>query len=412
MKILFVCHRLPYPPTRGGKIRPFNMICHLGKEHSVVVASLAHSDDELRDGSELTQYCEEVIAELLPAPVRWKQAFQALPTSTPSSVAYFRSARLHRRVQDVWRKHRFDVVWVHCAFVAQYVIDLPVNGRVLDYGDLDSGKWSDYSHFRVFPLSAGYALEARKLQAYERLLASQFQQCTVTAPGELEELRRLGISSPCTVIPNGVDFSYFRLRTARNAGPPVLVFLGRMDYFPNVDGIVYFVRDILPRVREKVPNTQLRIVGSNPARTVRNLGRIPGITVTGHVPDVRPLMEDATISVVPLRICRGTQNKMLECMSMGVPIVATSKAAKGTQAVCGKHFLVADNPEFFAQEVVRLLGDPALREEIAASARQYVETKHAWAASMRIVDTILARAAATDGVKERVATGPEARHGG
>src|SRR6266478_2469686 len=399
MKILFVCHRLPYPPTRGGKIRSFNMICHLGKEHSVVVASLAHSDDELRDGAGLTQCCQEVIAEVLPSPVRWRQAFQALPTSAPSSVAYFRSARLHLRVQAAWRKYRFDVVWVHCAFVAQYAIGLPVNGRVLDYGDLDSGKWSDYSHSRAFPLSAGYALEARKLQAYERMLASQFHQCTVTAPGELEELRRLGIGSPCTVIPNGVDFSYFRLRTPKDAGFPILVFLGRMDYFPNVDGILYFVRDILPRVREKVPNTQLRIVGSNPIRAVRNLGRIPGITVTGHVPDVRPLMEDATVSVVPLRICRGTQNKMLECMAMGVPIVTTSKAAKGTQAVCGKHFLVADDPEVFAGEVVRLLRHPSLREEIAASARQQVETEHSWPVSMHILDAVLARLShARDGI--------------
>jgi sugar transferase (PEP-CTERM/EpsH1 system associated) len=293
--------------------------------------------------------------------------------------------------------------------VAQYVLSLPARLRVLDYGDLDSGKWVDYSRYRSFPLSAGYSLEAHKLQAYERALAPRFHQCTVTAPGELEELRRLGISEPCTVIPNGVDSTYFNFHPRKNDAPPVMVFLGRMDYFPNVEGILHFTRHVLPLIKKAVPDAQLRIVGSNPVRTVRNLEHIPGVTVTGHVPDVRPLMEDASVSVVPLNICRGTQNKMLECMAMGVPIVATSKAAKGTQGVAGTHFLVADDSESLAREIVRLLGNFNLRQDLARSAREQVERRHAWSASMQILDSVLASVPhAPQSNNAKAATGLEA----
>src|SRR5689334_10512681 len=171
MKILLVCHRVPYPPNRGGKIRSFNMIRHLSQRHSVVVASLAHTEQEREEASGLEQYCEEAIVEVLPDTIRWMNACKALPTSTPSSVAYFWSPRLAARIQERIAKTRFDAVLVHCAFVAQYVMDCTHAARVLDYGDIDSVKWAEYAQWKMFPLSWGYALEARKLRAYERKIA-------------------------------------------------------------------------------------------------------------------------------------------------------------------------------------------------------------------------------------------------
>src|SRR5215831_12483326 len=153
MQILFVCHRLPYPPTRGGKIRPFHMIRHLGQKHSVTVASLAHTSQEFEEGARLAEYCEEVIAEVLRSTTRWKSAVAALPTKTPSSVAYFWSPELSRRIRRTASARKFDIIWVHCAFVAGYVDGIASKFRVLDYGDLDSGKWAEYSKTRPFPLS-------------------------------------------------------------------------------------------------------------------------------------------------------------------------------------------------------------------------------------------------------------------
>src|SRR5262249_19316242 len=164
MKILFVCHRFPFPPNRGGKIRPFHMIRHLSSKHSVVVASLAHSQKELSEGARLREHCDDVIGEVLPNSIRWMRASKSMLTSTPSSVSYFWSPRLYMRIKERLVSSHFDVILVHCAFVAQYVADWKQAYRILDYGDLDSAKWAEYSQRRSLPLSLGYGLEARKLR--------------------------------------------------------------------------------------------------------------------------------------------------------------------------------------------------------------------------------------------------------
>jgi sugar transferase (PEP-CTERM/EpsH1 system associated) len=389
MRILFVCHRLPFPPNRGGKIRPFHMIQHLGDKHSVVVASLAHTEEELRDGQALAEHCEQVIAEVLPSGTRWIQAGRALLSSTPSSVAYFWSQQLAARIQKAWQTTPFDAIFVHCAFMAQYVRGLRCELRVLDYGDVDSGKWFDYARCRRFPLSTGYRIEAEKLRRYERRLAMDFDLCTATTPGELEEVRKLNPAVPAAMIPNGVDLSYFHPRPKNPRNSAVLVFLGRMDYFPNIDGVSYFAEEILPLIRQSVPHTEFRIVGSNPSRAIRNLARFPGISVTGHVSDVRPYLLDAAVAVAPLRIARGTQNKILELLAMGVPLVTTPEAANGVAAIPGHHFLVAEGRKAFAGEVVRLLQDADLREVLSLAGRQPLATAHSWPKSMQILDQLL-----------------------
>jgi len=389
MRILFVCHRLPFPPNRGGKIRPFHMIQHLGRNHSVVVASLAHTEQELREGQPLADYCEQVIAEVLPNRIRWMQAFRALFSAIPSSVAFFWSEKLALRIREAFRQRRFDAIFVHCAFVAPYARNLPCAFRVLDYGDVDSGKWFDYSRSKSFPLSFGYWIEAKKLRRFEEKLAGEFDLCTATTQGELEEVQKLNPNVPSAVIPNGVDLSYFYPRPGNPGKSAVLVFLGRMDYFPNIDGTLYFARSIFPLIRQSIPDVEFRIVGSNPSRAIRSLAKIPGISVTGHVPDVRPYLMDAAVAVAPLRIARGTQNKILQFLAMGVPVVATPEAAKGVGAQPGQHFLVAEGPEAFARQVVRLLEDTRLRETLGSAGRQPLETAHSWPISMQILDRLL-----------------------
>lgn len=392
MRILFACHRLPYPPNRGGKIRPFHMIQHLGQKHSVVVASLAHSEEEMEQGAGLGQFCEQVLAEVLPSPTRWMQAVAALPQSTPSSVAYFRSSRLQERVQQTGQRTRFDLVMVHCAFAAQYVSRLSGAIRILDFGDLDSAKWFAYARHRPFPFSLGYRLESGKLRSYERKLAAQSDYCTVTTEGERKEFETLGVAAPCRVIPNGVDCDYFAPRSVARSGSRVIAFLGRMDYFPNIDAVVHFSKAIFPIIRRSLPDAELRIVGSNPTGTVRDLSRIPGITVTGYLPDVRPAVEDVAVAVVPLRIARGTQNKVLEFMAMGIPVVVTPEASQGIQAVVGRDLLVASQPEEFAQKTVAVMQDGRLRAALSASGRRQVEMAHSWPASMKILDSVLEEA--------------------
>jgi len=370
------------------------MIRHLSRNHSVVIASLAHTEQELAEGSGLKDYCEEVIAEILPNSMRWSRAFKAVLASTPSSVAYFWSSRLYRRIRERLLTTDFDVIFVHCAFVAQYVKDYEYGFKVLDFGDLDSAKWAQYSRWKRFPFSVGYAVEAAKLRRYERDIARRFNRCSVTTQGEMEEFHKLGVTTSCRLIPNGVDTEYFTPDRWNSASSRVIVFLGRMDYFPNIDGVNYFVKEIFPIIREKREDAELRIIGSNPAKSVRELRKLPNISVTGHVRDVRPYLKDAAVSIAPLRIARGTQNKILESMAFGIPVVATPEASKGVQAIHGRDLLVADNSQSFAQKVLDLMMNRQLAIVLSEAGRRQVERAHRWSTSMNILDNLLAEASA------------------
>lgn len=390
MKILFACHRFPFPPNRGGKIRPFNMIRHLSQKHELFVASIAHTQLELAEGAGLKEYCAEIYNEVVPERLRWLQALRAVPSSTPSSVAYFSSPRLRARVREAGRKVAFNAVVVHCAFAAQYGLEVPSRFRLMDFGDLDSGKWMDYSRWRSFPLSRGYYLEWHKLRRYEKQLVASFDYCTLTTQGELEEFKKLNVECPHEVIPNGVDGSYFHPDGGPSKAKPIVAFLGRLDYYPNIDGVLHFAQTIFPTIRTAVPDVTLRIIGSNPTRAVQRLRRIPGVVVTGHVPDVKLFLKDVMVSVAPLRIARGTQNKILESMALGIPVVTTPVAAKGIHAVPGKHLLVANGESQFAELVLKLFNNEDLRRTLGQTGRAQVENAHSWSTSMRLLDEVLA----------------------
>ncbi|MGH9857965.1 MAG: glycosyltransferase, partial [Acidobacteriota bacterium] len=246
MKILFLCHHFPYPPDHGARIRAFHFIRHLAEKNSVTVATLAHTEKEQSQGSCLKEFCHEVIAEILPSRVRWLQALRALCSSLPSSVEYFYSSQLQRRIYQKLKEENFDVIIVFCAFMAQYVLRWKDGYRILDYGDIDSAKWRDYARYKPLPFSWGYAWESIKLRNYERRIARHFHHCTVISQGELEELQQFKLAMPCTIIPNGVDTRYFTYNGPIPNNAPTIAFLGRMDYFPNVDGVKYFVREVYP----------------------------------------------------------------------------------------------------------------------------------------------------------------------
>jgi len=388
MKVLFVTHRLPYPPSRGGKIRPFNVIRHLARQHDVTVASLARSAAEAEAGAPLAQHCRRVIVETITPRAALARMVAWLPTSAPSSAGYFYSPALARRIREEVAREKFDLIFVHCAFVAPYVADIRGPRKILDFGDMDSHKWLAYAQARAWPLALGYALEGAKLRRLERRLAAQFDLCTCTTQAELATLRGYGVPVRTAWFPNGVDCEYFQPSDDAYQ-PDSMVFVGRMDYFPNQQCMLEFCRTTLPLVRARRPAATLAIVGADPSSAIRALGRLPGVTVTGSVPDVRPYVHRSAVAVAPLQIARGTQNKILETMAMGTPTVASTIAAGGVDAEPGRDFLTAATPGSFADAIVRLLEDPGERRKFAEAGRARMLSHHRWERSLDMVDQLI-----------------------
>lgn len=390
MRVLFVCHRVPYPPKRGGKIRPFNIIRHLaGRGHEVTVASLARSESEREEAAALEDHCAHTLIEVVANGLAWGRMLARVPTATPSSFGYFDSPPLRRKIEAELAARPYDLVFVHCSSVAPYVRHAKVPTKILDFGDMDSQKWREYAAHRAFPQSLVYAVEAAKLERMERTLSQDFDLCTCTTRAELESLQRLGATGLTDWFPNGVDTEYFA-PAAESYDVNLVTFVGRMDYYPNQQAVQEFCAHVLPALRARRPQVRFEIVGADPPDSIRALARLEGVTVTGSVPDVRPYVTRAAATVAPLLIARGTQNKILESMAMGVPVVCSPAASGGVDAVPGQHLLVAENAKGYVDALAGLMDSVEARRALAQAARARVLQNHSWKGSMERLDEIVA----------------------
>jgi sugar transferase (PEP-CTERM/EpsH1 system associated) len=390
MKILYVCHRFPFPPNRGGKIRPFNMIRHLSRSHEVTVASMARSAPEAEEGKGLAPHCARYEMARVREPIQALRMVARLPLPTPSSMGYFHSPQLAQHIDALLNAQSFDLIFVHASSVAQYVEDVQGIPKILDFGDMDSQKWLEYARYKPFPLSLGYRLEGAKLERAEKRLATRFDLCTATTRAEWQTLESYGTGVPSDWFPNGVDSAYFSPGD-ESYDPDSIVFVGRMDYYPNQQCMFEFCARTLPLLRARRRALRLTIVGADPSSAVRRLGEIPGVTVTGSVADVRPYLRRAALTIAPLNIARGTQNKILEAMASGTPVVASRVAAGGVDASAPEHFLIASTPEELVSAVLRIVEDPAERRRLALAGRARVLSHHAWPRSMQRLDGIIER---------------------
>jgi sugar transferase (PEP-CTERM/EpsH1 system associated) len=395
MNILYLCHRFPYPPKRGGKIRPFNMIRHLqASGHRVTVCSLARSEAEADEGRGIAPHCHAFHMAIVKEPVQWARMIVRLPVPTPSSMGYFYSSELAAKVRELLATQRFDLIFVHCSSVAQYVSHVQGIPKILDFGDMDSQKWLEYANYKPFPLSLGYTLEGTKMLWAEKRLARRFDLCTATTRAEWETLDGYGTGAATDWFPNGVDADYFS-PTDEPYDADTISFIGRMDYYPNQECMARFCKEVWPQLKARRAAMKLLIVGADPSPEMRALGQLPGVTVTGSVPDVRPYIRSSALMVAPLAIARGTQNKILEAMAMGVPVVTSRVAAGGVDAEAGEHLAVADSASDITQAILRIAENPDERRRLAVAGRQRMLSHHAWPRSMQRLDGIIQRCCAT-----------------
>jgi len=395
MNILYLCHRFPFPPKRGGKIRPFNMIRHLSAAgHKVTVCSLARSPEEASEGRGLSPHCNGFEMAQVSGPIQALRMVARLPVATPSSMGFFYSPVLARRVRELLAAQRWNLIFVHCSSVAQYVEHVRDVPKILDFGDMDSQKWLEYANYKPFPLSLGYRFEGRKMLAAERRLARRFDVCTATTRAEWQTLESYGTGATTDWFPNGVDADFF-CPSDSPYDADTISFIGRMDYYPNQECMARFCEQVWPRLLARRPSMKLVIVGADPSPEMRRLGELPGVTVTGSVPDVRPFIRGSALMVAPLNIARGTQNKILEAMAMGVPVVTSSMAAGGVDAEADEHLLVADTPDAYCEAILRVVENATERQRLATAGRQRMLSHHAWPHSMKRLDRIIERCTKT-----------------
>lgn len=379
LRILFLCHRVPYPPDKGEKIRAWHEIRALARRHKVTL--LALSDGPVPDLAPLEAVCERVEVFPLSRPAAYLRAGLRLPLPRPLSLSFFESAEMKARLGELARQERFDVQVVFCSAMAPYADLLPDVPAVLDMVDVDSAKWAQYSRFAPLPLRPVYALEARRLRRYEAFLGQRFRKVFLATGNETRLYKSSAPDARAVTVLNGVDLDFFQAFDLPKSEHPTLVFTGQMDYFANVDGVVHFTRNVFPRLRQRFPELEFLIVGRAPVPAVRALGEIPGVQVTGAVGDVRPFLARAWAMVAPLRIAQGVQNKALEAIASSLPVVCTERVLSGLADGgfrSGRDVLAAADDEEMERAVAAVIEDAALRDRLAESARQRLVTHYRW----------------------------------
>lgn len=386
MKLLYLVHRIPFPPNKGDKVRSFHLLKDLAARHEVYLGSFIDDPDDERHAGALTPWCRELhLARLHPRRAKLA-SLRGLVTGEALSLPYYRDAGLAAWVRELVARERIDAVLVFSSTMAQYVegLGLPV---FVDFVDMDSAKWRDYAPQHRWPMSWLYAREGRRLLAFERAVASRARAAYFVTEAEAALFRAAAPESAAKIaaVGNGVDADFFAPDPSRPspfpAGERPLVFTGAMDYWPNVDAVQWCVAEMLPRLRQRWPGLRLSIVGRSPTPTVQQLAG-DAVRVTGTVDDVRPYLQHAAVVVAPLRLARGIQNKVLEAMAMARPVVAAQGCVDVIEAENGQELVGAERADDYVQAVDRLLSDRALGDRIGAAARQRVLQAYSWPARL------------------------------
>jgi len=387
VRILFLCHRVPYPPNRGDRIATHRRLLHLASRHEVTCLTFAMEGGDADSIRVLESQGVRVVADRFDEKSRKLAALPALLGRTPLTIACFRSRKLLAAAQAA--ASSIDLVVAYSGCMAQFVERVRAP-RVMEFGDLDSEKWRQYASESSGISGWIYGREARTLLAYETHVARNFEVSLVVSAAEAATFReRTGVTP--LVVGNGVDLERFSPGPREARVPGLIVFTGIMDYRPNVDGCVRFAREVLPLVRKRVPTAQFRIVGARPSAEIWALKSL-GAEVTGAVPETADHLRQASVAVAPLRLGRGLQNKVLEAMACATPMVVSPNASAGVDAQAGEHYLLADSAEETAERVVELLTDPARAAAIGDKARTRMEERYPWSRAMADYDAALEEA--------------------
>ena len=392
--LLYLVHRLPYPPNKGDKVRSYHLLKHLAARHRVFLGTFIDDPQDEAYVDKLPEFCADLhIARISPRTAKIR-SLSGLLSNEALTLPYYRNAGLKAWIERTLREEKIDAAVIFSSAMAQYVQGMPELRTLVDFVDVDSAKWTQYAPNHRWPMSWLYRREGERLLAFERAVAQQATHSFFVTENETELFCRSApeckgrVDAMC----NGVNAEFFSpehaLATPFKAGELPLVFTGAMDYWPNIDAVTWFVTEILPLLLQRHPESKFYIVGRSPTPAVLALAS-EHVVVTGTVDDVRPYLQHAAVVVAPLRLARGIQNKVLEAMAMGVPVIASQECAGPVDAVPERDFLTAGSVDDYVRQIEALLQSPDRSAAMGQAARQQVLARYSWDAHLSKIDRYL-----------------------
>lgn len=384
MHILMISDIMPYPPISGATLRNYNLLRRLADDHEVSVIAFARSAADYDAQAQLQSFCKHVVAvekhesHAMDNPLSF---FSYLLTATPPDLRFYHSDSMVDAIRQLTSEDTFDVVQIENTFMGRYIEQLPPYLQARSFitlHDIMSIKMD-----RMYRLEATLKRRLRlwlysaMLKSWEPRYLARFRRCLTMSHVDSDALSSLNGGTRPAVVPNGVDTQIYQTLPQLPDQKPSLLFVGNMNYRPNIDAMLFFCHDVLPLIRNEMPDVELWIVGINPAPEVRRL-QGDGVHVTGKVDDLLPYYERATAAIVPLRAGGGTRLKILEAMALGRPVISTHVGVEGIQARHDEHLLIADTADAFAQQTLRVLRDPVFARSLTLRGRELVEEKYDW----------------------------------
>lgn len=372
MKLLFLTSRLPFPPDRGDRLRTYQFLRQFSREHHVTLVSFISDEKERLLADNLSDYCDEMVLVPL-AP--WESLVNVALNvwrSLPMQTLFYQSHQMEKRVEDLLAATSFDVAYVHLFRMAPYLAHHPEIYRILDLTDLISHELQASIPFQSVPWQLIYRFELPRIVAYEQQISRLYDETWFISHRDRELFYAQSLQPNSMVVPNGIDEEFFTL-SRDLADPRTLLFIGHLEVRHNIDAATFMAEEIMPIILQEVPGCKFLIAGAGSTHKVRKLERFPGVKVIGYVPDLKTVFSACAISVAPLRFSAGMQNKVVQSLASGLPVVTTSEVSDGLGTLQGRDLLVADDALTFAAQLLRLLKDEDLREGLGRAGRAYVK---------------------------------------
>jgi sugar transferase (PEP-CTERM/EpsH1 system associated) len=383
MRILFLTSRLPYPPNRGDRLRAFNFLKQLATEHEITLISFIADPEEQKHRAVLEKYCQQI-------ELKWMKPRRSVLSvllnfwrGEPLQALYYRLPAMDQLVNEVLASNNFDLAYIHLFRMAPYMVEHTDLYRIVDLTDVISTEVQHSLPYRGLASRLLYTIERPRIERFERWAAENFEETWLISPADQRLLAEKCPNANLLVIPNGVDTERF-FPTGEQPIRNSMIFVGHLGVFHNIDAAEYLAKQILPRVQAHIPDSSLRIVGAEPAPQIRRLDEDPAVTVTGFVPDLNAELNRAAVFVAPLRFAAGIQNKVLEAMAAGRPVVTSPMINQGLGAKPNEEIILAEGPEETARQIIHLLQNDSERRKIGEAGKQFVQMTYRW-------DQILAR---------------------